>query len=299
MGGSLVMPKTSEGNEQLREVFEVRESVWVGLDDKLTEGRFVWADNEALAGWNSWKPGEPNNARYGEDGVIMKSNGQWMDVPEKDSYNYICEVPKSIEVSSCEVEVPGEYSETSTSDTTIPIDAIVTYFCRPGHVMTGGDVHRVCQINGRLSGSPARCVEDPCPECWQCPDPELPCYRRFDEEVSYLTAASRCLGLGGLLAMPRSSSENDMLVSLMSSSDDKVWFGLNDMHTEKLYLWADGEALDEDVWSNWARGWRGKSWSPDGDDCVAMTTTGEWQDQSCVSDKPYICQLPYLEIHEE
>ena len=33
---------------------------WIGLNDRVTEGTFVWLNGEPLT-WTAWAPGEPNN----------------------------------------------------------------------------------------------------------------------------------------------------------------------------------------------------------------------------------------------
>jgi hypothetical protein len=53
--------------------------IWIGLNDAMTEGRFVWANGEAVS-YTNWEPGEPNNFPPGEDfGTMLPWDGKWND----------------------------------------------------------------------------------------------------------------------------------------------------------------------------------------------------------------------------
>lgn len=56
---------------------------WVGLNDIVTEGTFVWVSGEPVT-YTNWAGGEPNNSGGNEDAVVMNWNswpGLWNDVP--------------------------------------------------------------------------------------------------------------------------------------------------------------------------------------------------------------------------
>jgi len=94
INGKMPMPKSEYENDQLlSEVNSRSNSVWLGLDDRATEGTFVWVDGTPADGWSNWNDGEPNDHGIGEDCTQLKEDGHWNDVPCDRSYNYVCQVP--------------------------------------------------------------------------------------------------------------------------------------------------------------------------------------------------------------
>ena len=65
---------------------------WIGLNDLVTEGTFVWTNGDALS-YTNWYAGEPNNGSGNENaGVInYNSTNKWNDALESTAYNYIME----------------------------------------------------------------------------------------------------------------------------------------------------------------------------------------------------------------
>ena len=59
------------------------ENVWIGLQDFLREGRWVWNSNLEPATYFNWEAGEPNNDHHHEGGqdcaYIKGGTGQWDD----------------------------------------------------------------------------------------------------------------------------------------------------------------------------------------------------------------------------
>ena len=56
----------------------VSDVIWIGLNDELTEGTFVWYDQSPV-NYTNWAPGEPNNAGD-EDCVQIYPDGKWNDL---------------------------------------------------------------------------------------------------------------------------------------------------------------------------------------------------------------------------
>nr|CAB3263601.1 MAM and LDL-receptor class A domain-containing protein 1-like [Phallusia mammillata] len=76
---------------------------WIGLDDKVTEGRFVYSDDMPLAmsdrSFGAWAAGEPNDALGDEDCVNMEYQSKqrrWNDVPCNRENWFICQYPVSM-----------------------------------------------------------------------------------------------------------------------------------------------------------------------------------------------------------
>ena len=59
------------------------DNVWLGLQDYVHEGRWVWNSNKGQPSYTNWAPGEPNNSKAhegGEDCVqLYGSTGKWDD----------------------------------------------------------------------------------------------------------------------------------------------------------------------------------------------------------------------------
>jgi len=65
---------------------------WIGLDDRATEGTFVW-DGGATSTYTDWRSGEPNNYGGNEDCTRMPAGGGgvWADADCSLTQPYICE----------------------------------------------------------------------------------------------------------------------------------------------------------------------------------------------------------------
>ncbi|MCA9514038.1 MAG: C-type lectin domain-containing protein [Myxococcales bacterium] len=70
------------------------QGLWIGLNDRETEGRFVWSDGTAV-GFTGWSNGEPNDAGGNEDCVQLTpwSGGLWNDLDCGRKLAYVCSLP--------------------------------------------------------------------------------------------------------------------------------------------------------------------------------------------------------------
>ncbi|MBI2281291.1 MAG: PKD domain-containing protein [Bacteroidetes bacterium] len=64
--------------------------IWIGFNDELVEGSFVWYDQSPIT-YTNWAAGEPNNSGN-EDYVQIYVNGQWNDLAFGGSAKSIIEV---------------------------------------------------------------------------------------------------------------------------------------------------------------------------------------------------------------
>jgi len=69
--------------------------LWLGLDDVLDEGEFVWDGGRPL-GEASWGPGQPDDAGESEDCVELRPDGTWHDRDCSSLLPYVCEGQFSI-----------------------------------------------------------------------------------------------------------------------------------------------------------------------------------------------------------
>ena len=80
-GGYLTTINDATENQWILDNFlNLYPSMWIGFNDELSEGSFVWANGEP-ATYTNWNAGEPNDAG-GEDYTELNfSTGKWNDLP--------------------------------------------------------------------------------------------------------------------------------------------------------------------------------------------------------------------------
>jgi glucose/arabinose dehydrogenase len=94
LGGNLVTINNAAEETWLKQTFGGTESFWIGLNDRTTEGQFVWASGEAVS-YTNWAPGEPNNSGGNEDVVGMNFGGsrRWNDWGAANRFRGVVEIP--------------------------------------------------------------------------------------------------------------------------------------------------------------------------------------------------------------
>ncbi|XP_022787222.1 uncharacterized protein LOC111327330 [Stylophora pistillata] len=88
---SLITVKSQEENVYIQHRLN-GDKGWIGLNDRDTEGTFVWAGNQ-LSNFTYWAPRQPNDFRLNEDCVHTLGVGhkfEWNDVDCKSCHNYTC-----------------------------------------------------------------------------------------------------------------------------------------------------------------------------------------------------------------
>lgn len=70
---------------------------WIGLNDRDTEGTYVWSDPDETTTYRNFEPGEPDGGTD-QNCIRMRvpppANGRWTDRSCSDTYDFICEVPR-------------------------------------------------------------------------------------------------------------------------------------------------------------------------------------------------------------
>ena len=100
LGGDLASIHSQEEFDYLRTRMTKenwsKNNFWIGLNDKSSEGRYVWSDRKPVD-FLKWKKGEPNNANN-EDCVYFHKGDYWnpagfVDVSCDAENSYICKIP--------------------------------------------------------------------------------------------------------------------------------------------------------------------------------------------------------------
>nr|CAB3263945.1 macrophage mannose receptor 1 [Phallusia mammillata] len=90
--------------------------MWIGLNDRQSEGRFLWRDGTPYV-FSNWKRGEPSGPSFRgrylnskDDCVAVTTEkwnvGKWADYPCDKNMSYICEMHKSVSIEKLCVDHP-------------------------------------------------------------------------------------------------------------------------------------------------------------------------------------------------
>ncbi|XP_068189606.1 tetranectin-like [Antennarius striatus] len=121
------------------------------------------------------------------------------------------------------------------------------------------------------------------------------CYLADPVRKRYHAASEDCSNLGGVLATPTSSEENEQLRDYVRQSvgpGEGVWLGVNDLVAEGV--WADHTGSSV-TYKNWDAS-NSRSPQPDGgpaQNCVTLSAAsgGRWFDENCREEKSSVCQF--------
>ncbi|KAJ1193851.1 hypothetical protein NDU88_003147 [Pleurodeles waltl] len=94
--GTLAMPRDEATNTLLADYISQSGlfRVFIGVNDIVKEGQYMYTDNTPLQTYSSWKDSEPNDTSGEEDCVEMLSTGKWNDVECDLSIFFVCEFVK-------------------------------------------------------------------------------------------------------------------------------------------------------------------------------------------------------------
>lgn len=120
------------------------------------------------------------------------------------------------------------------------------------------------------------------------------CYMLFGEAKTWQVAQGDCLALSGTLAV-LDTAEKQAVVQTLSENHPldgpDLWLGATDVVVEGTFVWLGGEAM---VYENWRDGEPNNDGpGEDPENCVVIegdTDLHEWDDRSCVTPSPYICE---------
>ena len=111
--------------------------------------------------------------------------------------------------------------------------------------------------------------------------------------LNWDNARSYCLSYGGDLVSVSNKSEMDFINNKTSEAGrENFWIGLNDRRTENVFVWSDGTPYNKSIYSNW---YPNEPNNLGNEDCVDLIPT-QWNDNSCMKEKSYICERPKGEV---
>ncbi|XP_015748259.1 PREDICTED: C-type lectin domain family 4 member M-like [Acropora digitifera] len=107
--------------------------------------------------------------------------------------------------------------------------------------------------------------------------------------LNWDNARSYCLSYNGDLASVSNRSEMDFIKTKTSkAAREYFWIGLNDRRKENVFVWSDGTPYNKSIYSNW---YPNEPNDSGGEDCVELFPA-QWNDNSCMKEKSYICERP-------
>jgi hypothetical protein len=108
-------------------------------------------------------------------------------------------------------------------------------------------------------------------------------YRVFYGLRTHPEAIADCAAAGAHLATITSEAEQSFVATLATR---ELWIGAFQGPTEGAWFWSTGERFDFTAWS---------TNQPDdfqmNEDCVQLYVGGLWNDRSCTSRLPYLCEI--------
>ena len=90
-------PKSLEANNEVNELANAQGVTWfwIGINDQINQGNFVYDSSNVPLVYENWNPGEPNGESR-EDCAILSIDGdkKWYDVPCTWNMAFVCESGK-------------------------------------------------------------------------------------------------------------------------------------------------------------------------------------------------------------
>ncbi|XP_034742579.1 macrophage mannose receptor 1b isoform X3 [Etheostoma cragini] len=85
--------------------FGTSDELWIGLNDRKTEGLFDWSDHSTVS-FTSWEFGKPSVSTDTEDCILIRGeNGNWADRSCDEKHGFICMKQSATESTGDEIDV--------------------------------------------------------------------------------------------------------------------------------------------------------------------------------------------------
>ncbi|XP_059155017.1 uncharacterized protein LOC131940420 isoform X2 [Physella acuta] len=231
-------------------------SLWLGANDILEEGKWMWTDGTKVDMTSLWDRNEPNDEFGREDCLLINYGGGFNDVPCYMSLTFAC----------------MEFNETTmqpeTTVTSAPLKELDEFLIDQDH-----DLHTTLEVpNAAALTSPPSTVTDEStakesptdrfiqsrnssfidriPKPLNVPlnkvvfsNDKLFKYEIFHTPMSWDNAEKFCSNFTRRRTLAKVSSEEE-LVLLNSIRENQIWLGANDILKEGKWVWTDGTNVD-------------------------------------------------------
>ncbi|MFO0559442.1 MAG: lectin-like protein [Polyangiales bacterium] len=107
-------------------------------------------------------------------------------------------------------------------------------------------------------------------------------YRLWTRAVPFADAESACAAIGAHLVTLSDASERMFVRAVAGGAS--AWIGLEDRGTEGTFRWVNSEPVRETAWA------AGEPNNAGDEDCTQLRTDDLWNDLSCASALPYVCE---------
>ena len=92
MGGKLAEPRKQTTNDFIVDVAKEKGSgieLWIGINDIVEEGAFVYGSNGAQITWTNWGQSQPDGEEH--ENCVCLNEGKWWDLNCDYSKPFVCE----------------------------------------------------------------------------------------------------------------------------------------------------------------------------------------------------------------
>ena len=270
LGGHLATIDDQAEQDWVNDTFAAMGDLWLGLNDVVEEGTWVWSSGDAVA-YTNWLGGEPNSGGNYDGAYLHYADGLWYDGYNTWSKLGLIELDSAVGPDG---QGPGPRAQYLLDvDVSDPIPPQVTDVSRlPAE---GGTTEEM------ISTFAVTVSEALMTSTVNTPQYEFATYNGH----TYVWAASRtwfdadayAQSLGGSLVTVDDQAEQDWLHDTFGDADSiggatSFWTGLNDAAADETWVWASGDPVG---YTNWAGG-EPNTASYDGS--YVETSNGLWYD---------------------
>ncbi|MEE9440233.1 MAG: HYR domain-containing protein [Saprospiraceae bacterium] len=302
-GGYLATITNQEENNLLKN-FLGNTCAYIGLNDIAEEGTFVWSNGETSA-FTNWGSGQPNNYNNDQDCVVMNCGGGWNDEYCNVPHEYIMEIPCTsyiqtsglangstfpVGVHTVSYEVTDQCGNQLECSFTVTVEDGASLNCPNDYTFSCGQ-----DLTGVYAYWDTPELTSCCTDCSSSGDPingfmymgnynGSNYYCSLQPEL-WINSKLQSESNGGYLVEINDAGENTFLANLLTIQ--RAWIGLNDIATEGVFVWANGNPL---MYNNWYPGQPNNQYG--NQDFVSLLSNGQWNDESAGLKYEYIMEIP-------
>ncbi|XP_022102277.1 mannose-binding protein-like [Acanthaster planci] len=118
-----------------------------------------------------------------------------------------------------------------------------------------------------------------CPPTWH--QWGMECYKATGRKLAWLKATKECAQMGGVMAVPQSKSESQVLLDLMPRGETRIWIGCTDEQVEGRWVCWEGVRVVPLKEMPWAMGEPNNNSGGAAENCAVLNSSGDWNDIPC------------------